>query len=160
MDSGKFYFIRNEYYEKFSKCNVMGNKSENEFGKHGRPCFYCFEYDGLYWMIPISSKVKKYETIYKEKIKKYPIYDGIRFGYVNGEKRAFLIQNICPITSKYIDCQYYIENNTVEVTINKKLEVELNSLARKVIRFYKKGKRIVLTDLDVIIAGLKKDYTK
>ena len=157
MDSGKFYFIKNEYYEKFSNCGLMGNKSEDEYGRHGRPCFYCFAAEEFYWMIPISSKVEKYEAIYNEKTRKYPVYDGIRFGYVNGNKRAFLIQNICPITNKYIADQYCIENNTVKVTINQSLKTELNSLARKVIRFYKRGKSIVLTDLNTIIDELRKD---
>ena len=104
-------------------------------------------------MIPISSKVDKYETIYNEKIRRYNgNFDGIRFGYVNGEKRAFLIQNICPITEEYIDCIYRIQNNTRDVTINNKLAEELRKITRKVLRLYDKGIKIVLTDLDKILS--------
>ena len=63
-------------------------------------------------------------------------YDGIRFGYVNGKKRAFLIQNMCPATYEYIDYEYRIEKNTKPVRINAKLAKELNAIARKVLRFY------------------------
>ena len=47
-------------------------------------------------------------------------FDGIRFGYVNGKKRAFLIQNMCPVKAEYIDYEYRIENNTKSVRIDEK----------------------------------------
>lgn len=157
MESGKFYYITEEYYQRFPKCGLMGNKDSDESGRHGRPCFYCFQYEEYYWMIPISSKIDKYRTLYQEKIKRYPSYDGIRFGYVNGQYRAFLIQNACPVTPRYIDCVYCIENNSVPVTIDPSLASELNGLMRKVIRLYKKGIKIVITDLDYILNELSKD---
>lgn len=89
METGKFYYIKNDYYKKFENYGIMKGKEDDEFGKHGRPCFYCFEVDSLYWMIPISSQIGKYQKIYNEKIKRYPNYDGIRFGYVNGKKEPF-----------------------------------------------------------------------
>lgn len=157
MTQGNFYFLTDEYYDKFSDCGLMKNKDEDEFGSHGRPCYYCFISDGFYWMIPISSKVEKYKKIYNEKIKKYPNYDGIRFGYVNGRESAFLLQNICPVTDEYIACEYKIEHNTVPVTVSKALSKELNAIARKIIRYHKNGKRIVLSDLTHIINELSKD---
>ena len=51
-------------------------------------------------------------------------FAGLRFGYVNGKYRAFLIQNVCPVTEEYIDCQYMIENNSVPVTIDDKLSAQ------------------------------------
>lgn len=157
MEQGKFYYITDEYYEKFYEHGIMGNKDEDEYGKHGRPCFYCFKSDDFYWMIPVSSKLSKYEELFKKKKMKYPNYDGIRFGYVNGKKRAFLLQNICPITEQYIACEYMTNNNTVPVTVSDATARELNGIARKIIRFYRKGTKIVLTDLDYIINELKKD---
>ena len=53
METGKFYYIKNDYYKKFENYGIMKGKEDDEFGKHGRPCFYCFEIDSLYWMIPI-----------------------------------------------------------------------------------------------------------
>ena len=157
MEQGKFYYITDEYYNKFPNCGLMGNKEEDEFGKHGRPCFYCFKADDFYWMIPISSNVEKYEKLYNKKIKKYPDYDGIRFGYVNGNKRAFLPQNICPVTDKYIDCEYKVNNNTTPVFVSLSLSKELNGIARKIIRLYKNGIKIVLTDLNHIINELNQE---
>ena len=69
---------------------------------------------------------------------------------------SYFIQNVCPVTEEYIDCQYMIENNTVPVTINKNLSAEINSIVRKVIRLNKIGIRIVLTNIDHILNELNK----
>lgn len=160
MESGKFYYIKDEYYQRFSKCSLMGNKEEDERGKHGRPCFYCFRDEEYCWMIPISSKMEKYKNLYQEKIKRYPDYDGIRFGYVNGENRAFLVQNAFPVTPEYVEGEYRIEKNSVPVTIAPDLASELNGVMRKVIRLYKRGIKIVITDLNYILNELSKDIVE
>lgn len=159
MVTGKFYYIKDEYYKKFPGCKLMGNKESDESGKHGRPCFYCFEYDDYYWMIPISSRIEKYKKLYEEKMEKYKgNFDGIRFGFVNGQERAFLIQNACPVVEKYIDEEYLIEKGTRAVTIDEKLSKELNAIMRKVIRlYYNKGIKIVLTELDTILKQLEEE---
>ena len=161
MITGNFYYISDDYYEKFKNCGLMGNKAEDEEGKHGRPCFYCFRQDDLYWMVPISSQIEKYKKLYHEKMERYNgKFDGIRFGYVNAQERAFLIQNVCPVTEKYIESEYRIENNTRPVTINADLSKELNGIIRKVLRLYKdRGIKIVLTDLDTILMGLHAENT-
>ena len=156
LNTGNFYFIKDEYYNRFPNCGLMGNKDSDEAGVHGRPCCYCFEMDGYFWMVPISSKTEKYKRIYEEKKKRYKEYDGLRFGYVNGQYRAFLIQNVCPVSKEHIDCQYMIENNTVPVTINDKLSAEINGIVRKVIRLNKRGVRIVLTNINHILNELNK----
>ena len=150
METGKFYFIKECYFEKFKDYGIMDNKEE----RHRRPCFYCFEQDNIYWMIPISSQVDKYKRIKAKKELKYPSYDGIRFGYVNGRQSTFLIQNMCPVTDKYIDCIYTIEKGTVDVSVNEKTIHELNKLARKMIRLHQRGISSTLTDITYILANL------
>lgn len=69
IKKGYFYFIKDYYYEKVQDKELMQNK-ENGIK---RPCFYCFKdskVDELFWFIPISSKVRKYEEIYNNKIRK------------------------------------------------------------------------------------------
>ena len=81
----------------------MKNKEEG----HGRPCFLAIQDDdGLYWMVPISSKVAKFKTIYKHKTENGKKCDTIVFAKVLGNERAFLIQNMFPIIDKYIDGEY------------------------------------------------------
>ena len=157
MKSGYFYFLTDKYCEQFADCGIMGNKESDQNGEHGRPCFYCYEYDGFYWFIPISSRITKYKSIYSQKILRYPNYDGIRFGYVNGKESAFLIQNMCPATLKYIDKQYFIERGTVPVKVNDDLSKELNKLAEKVIKLNKKGIKITITNINEIIKRLNEE---
>ena len=161
MITGNFYYLKDDYYDKFSSCGLMGNKEEDLYGKHGRPCFYCFKQKDFYWMIPISSKIEKYKKLYEEKMLRYKgNFDGIRFGFVNGQERAFLIQNVCPVTDKYIEAEYRIQNNTRPVTVDEGFSKELNGIIRKVLRLYNdKGVKIVLTDLNRIIKTLKKELT-
>ena len=156
IEDGKFYFIKDEFFDVFQDYGLMENKD----GGTKRPCYFCFrdrKNKEIIWFVPISTKYEKYKKIYNEKIKKYPNYDGIRFGYVNGRESAFLLQNICPVTDEYIACEYKIEHNTVPVTVSKTLSKELNAIARKIIRYHKDGKRIVLSDLTYIINELSKD---
>lgn len=94
------------------------------------------------------------DSFYNDKVSKRGYCDTIRFGYVNGEKRAFLIQNCFPITEKYIDEEYKINKNTVPVMVSQKLSKELNGLVRKVIRLHEKGINMPLTNLDKIISYL------
>ena len=157
METGFFYYIKDEYYEKFENCNLMGNKESDESGNHNRPCYYCFEQANYYWMLPISSRVEKFQKLYDEKMKRYNgNFDGIRFGFVNGKRCAFLIQNICPITAEYVASEYRIQKNTRRVTISPKLASELNAIVRKVLRLYfDKNIKIVLTDISTILSCLE-----
>lgn len=151
---GRFYFLKNSYYDKFSDCGLMQNKGG---ANHNRPCFYCFEFDGLYWLVPISSKLEKYKVLYAQKIAKYNRYDGIRFGYVNGKERAFLIQNICPVTDNYIDDMYTVNHGKTEVVISKNLEKEIVKSAKRVISLHKRGFKTTITNIDTIVKGLQEE---
>lgn len=152
MESGHFYFVKDTFYNELASCNLLTNKYYSNGG--GRPCHYCFPVDDYYWMIPISSKTQKYHRLYNNKVEKRGFCDTIRFGYVNGKEKAFLIQNCFPVTQEYIESEYRINKNTVPVTISKELSTELNGLIRKVIRFYNRGINLPLTDLNKIFAFL------
>jgi hypothetical protein len=149
MQPGIFYFINDDYFQKFKENNLMDNKEAINGQPHNRPCYYSFKetVGDIIWMIPISSKVEKYEIIYNERILKYPDYDGIRFGYVLGEKRAFLIQNLCPVTAKYITEEYIDKATNSPVDIPDDLKKDLNARARKAIRLYRKGIKIVFPNI-------------
>lgn len=152
MDEGYFYFVKDEYYEKFSDCNLMQNKTEDN---HSRPCYYCCEYNNLKWLIPISSRIEKYTKIFDKNQQRYKNYDGIKFGYVNGQRRAFLLQNMFPITEEFVDKQYMINSGKTPVTLNRQFAAELNKSARKIIRMNEKGIKITFTDINKILETLK-----
>ena len=82
MDTGHFYFIKDEFFLDFPDPYLMQNKGPS----HDRPCFYAWKdtATGLYWMIPFSSKVQKFREIYQKKIRRYGRCDTLLFGDVLG----------------------------------------------------------------------------
>lgn len=167
MLQGKFYFINDEYYEKFNSMGLLENRETINEVLHGRPCYYAFKEQSdskIYWMIPISSKIDKYQKEYKKSKDRYGFCDSISFGYILGEKKAFLIQNICPVIDRYITNIYIDKNTSAPVTIPLKLRSELNAKARKALRLYRKGIKIVLTNIldieKVLVEELEIEDTK
>ena len=85
----------------------------------------------IYWGITISSQVEKYREIYNKKVLRYGICDTIEFGNVLGKEKAFLIQNMCPITNKYIKNEYLHEG--IPVAIDYKTHAAIQKKATKVL---------------------------
>lgn len=153
IEEGKFYFIKQEFFEKVKDELLLKNKGdENKI-----PCYYCFKdlkNSDILWFIPISSKVEKYSKIYNYKLQKYKIVDNIVFGYVEGEKRAFLIQNMFPTTEEYI-IEAYIKQNRY-VNVNKELKKEIERKANKILKLVEKGyKGLVFSDILKIKENIK-----
>lgn len=119
MNKGHFYYINDQYFIDFSDNYLMKNKEVINGQVHDRPCFFAFKdsQTGLFWMIPISSRIEKFQKIYSNKIKKYGKCDTIVFGEVLGYKKAFLIQNMCPITNHYIKMSIGIKNQIVQFAL-------------------------------------------
>ncbi len=143
VEKGKFYFIQDEFFELVKDKELCTNKENG----NKRPCFYCFKdknNQNLIWFIPISSKLEKYK-----KMERTGVVDTIVFGYVEGEQRAFLIQNMFPTTEKYI-IQKYIRQNR-DVVINEKLNKEIQIKANKILTLVEKGyNKIVFPDIIAI----------
>ena len=155
MDLGHFYFINDQYYIDYPDQYLMKNHEIINGVKHDRPCFYAFEdaKTGLFWLIPFTSKVSKFQAVYNDKINKYNKCDTIVFGKVLGHQKAFLIQNMCPITQAYIRNEY-LDGNNVPVRINGVLEQELIKKATKVLKLQRLGKKLIFPDVLSIEASL------
>lgn len=74
-----------------------------------------------------------------------------------GNESAFLVQNLFPVTEKYILNEYVDANTKQPITISKKLMAELHKKARKKIRFNQQGKQLGLSDTVKIYEELRKD---
>ena len=148
-----FYFLKDSYFHDFPDKNLMKNHEKVGTQLHNRPCFYAFKDDhnsNIYWMIPISSKVDKYERIRNAKIAKHGSCETIAMGYVLNKKRAFLLQNICPVTEKYLSEQYVVNNKSV--SISNKFQKELKTKAKHVLSlYYTLGKKyLIFPDIEKI----------
>ncbi len=150
MQKGYFYFLSDEYYKKFDSEKLMTNKELDDGEAHNRPCYYSFQDDydkQIFWMIPVSSQTDKYLAEYHKSMEKYNICDTISFGYLKGDFTAFLLQNMCPVTSKYVLNQYLYADSKKPVHIPNDLKKELNAKARKLLRLSKKGNKLTFTNI-------------
>ena len=149
MDLGHFYYISDQYFQDFSDPYLMQNKEAINGHIHDRPCFYSFQdkITGLYWMIPFSSQINKFQKIYNDKINKYGRCDTIVLGEVLGYRKAFLIQNMCPITSKYVKNEYLDSKTQTPVRIDWELENRLNKSAARVLTLQRQGKRLIFPNV-------------
>lgn len=151
METGKLYFIKDSFYERFTDCGLLENKEVINGRQHSRPCCYLFKYentgDDIYWMIPISSKVDKYTREYNKSMEKYNQCDNISFCYILGEKRAILPQNLFPVTREYIGEVYMDKNTNAPIMLRRNILSEVNRKARKKIRYNQNGKKFGMTDI-------------
>lgn len=157
MKDCHFYFISDSFFQDFPDKNLMQNKEIINGIRHDRPCFYAFhdsKYEELLWCVPISSKVEKYQNIFDKKIQKYGKCNTIRFGEVMGQKRAFLIQNIFPITTDYIADVYIDKNTKKEVTIDPKISKDIQNNAREVLKLNFRGIPVIFPNVLKIEATL------
>jgi hypothetical protein len=153
MRNGQFCFIDDTYYKKFPNHGVMENKQKDSGGNlRDRPCFFVFEdatHEGIFWLIPISSQYEKYKKIYEHNIEKYGRCSFIRFGEVLGKHAAFLIQNICPVTKKYIR-EVYVDKNNNPVKIDNRIVRDVVSNAKVTLAKANRGAKIVFTKFQEI----------
>lgn len=136
IEDGKFYFIKDEFFEIFKEYKLMENKESG----NKRPCYFCFrdKYDkSIIWFVPISTKYEKYQKIYEQKSKKQKRVYNFVFGEVVGKKAVFLIQNIFPTTEKYILEKYITDSKDVEIPLNVKKKVI--NISKKVIQLAEHG---------------------
>ena len=157
MDAGHFYFLSDDYFLDFPDPYLEQNKEILAGKPHDRPCFYAFADDStqICWMVPFSSKIEKYSVVYQKKINRYGKCDTILFGEVLGYKKAFLIQNLCPVTSKYIMSEYIDTVAKVPVRIDGALERVLIQKVKIVLAITRKGGKLVFPDILKIEKELK-----
>lgn len=101
IKEGYVYHIKSDYFQCINDEKLM----KNHEGNSTRPNYFCIKMEDneIMWFIPMSSKIEKYKAVVEDKIKKYKKCDTIVIGNYRGRDHAFLIQNMFPITSKYID---------------------------------------------------------
>ncbi len=156
MLQAQLFFLSDQYYQDFPDDKLMKNKDIIHGVPHNRPCFFAFEdtkIADIYWVVPISSRYEKYKRIEQEKIKKYGYCNTICFGIVLGRDTAFLIQNMCPATSKYLIP--YIDKNKCPIRIDGRIASDVEKNARIVLARAKRGSKLIFPDVFKIYHGLE-----
>ena len=122
LETGYVYHIKDEYFEYVKDEKLMKNHENG----NTRPTYFCIKSSNskILWFIPMSSKVEKYRKLQEQKIQKNGVCDTIVIGKYRRKEAAFLIQNIFPITEKYIDHIDTIRNQTVAVVEGTQKEIK------------------------------------
>lgn len=147
MQIGHFYFLKDRYEKDFPNPNFMCAHAVYEREPHHRPCYCAFTEDGIvFWLIPISSKVQKFERIYNEKKSRCKRCDTIDFCEILGHKKAVLIQNMCPVTAEYL-LNEYLDDNHMPVQISNSDKKRIISKAKKVLLLQRRGYNLIFGDV-------------
>ena len=146
MKKTGFYIIKDKFFEDMPNPYLKGNKAGN------RPHYYCLEdtSTGIYWMIPLSSRIDKYRRIMEKKEKAGKPCDILHIVKLDDSREsAFLIQDMFPITEEYIEREYTIAGNHLMLT-SEHTAREIEQKARKVMGMLKRGIKFTSTQPDVM----------
>ena len=101
-------------------------------------------------MIPLSSQLDKYKRIIEKKEKAGKPCDIIHIVRLDDSREsAFLIQDMFPITEKYIEREYTIAGNHLMLT-SEHTAKEIEQKARKVMGMLKRGVKFTPTQPDIM----------
>ena len=119
---------------------------------YNRPHYYCFEdtATGIYWMIPLSSRIDKFRKIIEKKEQLGKHCDILHIVKLDDSRESvFLIQDMFPITEEYIEREYTIAGNHLMLTSEHTAKV-IEQKARKVLGMLKRGVKFMPTQPDVL----------
>ena len=146
MKKTGFYIIQHRFFEDMPDPYLKGNKAGN------RPHYYCFEdtTTGIYWMIPLSSRIDKFRKIIEKKEQLGKHCDILHIVKLDDSRESvFLIQDMFPITEEYIEREYTIAGNHLMLTSEHTAKV-IEQKARKVLGMLKCGVKFMPTQPDVL----------
>ena len=146
MKKTGFYIIKDSFFEDMSDPYLKGNKEGN------RPHYYCFEdmNTGIYWVIPLSSRIDKYKRIMEKKEKAGKPCDILHIVKLDdSHESAFLIQDMFPVMDEYIEREYTIAGNHLMLTSEHTART-IEQKARKVMGMLKRGVKFTPTQPDVM----------
>lgn len=137
------YHIKDEYFEKVQDSKLMQNKENGTY----RPTFYCLrdKKTSLLWLVPLSSRVEKFQSIHDKQVRKYGRCLTIVLGEFDGREAAFLLQNMFPVTEYYLDHIHTRNNNPVPVKHSIHKEVSANM--KRLLQLHARGKKVVFPDI-------------
>lgn len=142
-----FYIIKDDFFELANDDYLKNNKEGN------RPFFYCMKDSDLekdiYWMIPLSSRVSKYQKIIEEKCNQNKPCDGLYICKLpNGKESVFLIQDIFPITEEYVEREFTLGGNHLILPYQDDIK-EIEAKSKIVRNLIKRGVKLTPTSPDV-----------
>lgn len=145
ITAGAVYFVQDAFFEKVNDPYLKINYESTK-----RPHYFALQdlETSLFWLVPCSSKVEKFERILAQKKERHKPTDTIQIVRIQDRKTALLFQDMFPIADSYIDSPYIRGGQPVYIA-DPKVVQELEKTARKVIKLLRRGIRFTPTQPDV-----------
>ncbi len=145
INIGSLYFVCDEFFKKVNDLFLKIN-----YDTSGRPHYFAFKdvNTSLYWLVPCSSKVEKFENIIKQKQQMRKPTDTIKIVVIQDKKSVLLFQDMFPILEKYIQKQY-IRGGQPMLIADPKVVIELEKSAKKIITLLRRDIKFTPTQPDI-----------
>jgi hypothetical protein len=143
IKTGFVYHIKDLYFDIVNDDKLMRNYESGAY----RPTYYCIKDDktGLLWVIPMSSRIDKYQPIIDKDVEKYGKCHKILIARYGDGKSAFLMQNMFPVLPKYVNHVHTIAG--VPMPVNAEVQAEVIKRFKEVRRLCSRGIKIVFPDI-------------
>ena len=132
---GCLYFVNDTFFERVNDPYLKIN-----YDNTSRPHYMAFldTATSLYWLVPCSSKIEKYENIVEQKQKNNKPTDSIKIIKIQDKKTVLLFQDMFPISANFIKEQYVRGGQTVCIA-DPKVVADLEKTAKKIKNLLKRG---------------------
>ncbi len=144
--TGNFYFVSDSFFEKVSDVNLKINYETTK-----RPHYFALrdKKTSLLWLVPCSTKVEKFEKIIEKRKQYNRPNDTIKIVTIQDRKTVLLLQDMFPITEKYITNQYIRGGQPVRIA-NTDIVADIERSARRVVILLRQGVHFTPTQPDVL----------
>lgn len=144
--TGSLCFVSDHFFAKIQDPYLKINYENTK-----RPHYFAYNdhHTGLYWLVPCSSKIEKFERLIQKKQEQHKPTDTIKIVKIFDRKTVLLFQDMFPVTASYIIGQYIKGGQPVRIA-DPKLIKELEKTALKVIGLLHRGVRFTPTQPNVI----------
>ena len=132
---GNFYFLSDNFFKK-----VQDPYLKKDYDSTKRPHYFSFQDDntGLYWLVPCSSKVEKFEKLIQKKREQHKPTDTIQIIKLLDKKTVLLFQDMFPVREEYIESLYVKRGQIVRIGNPNQIR-ELEKTAKKVCKILHRG---------------------
>lgn len=146
ISMGSLYFVSDDFFKKIQDPYLKINYEDTK-----RPHYFAFKDSKteLYWLVPCSSKIDKFECLILKKQEQHKPTDTIKIVKVFDHKTVLLFQDMFPVIARYIDGRYMKGGQPVRIA-DPKLIQGLEKNAKKIINLLHRGVRFTPTQPDII----------
>lgn len=103
----------------------------------------------IFWLVPCSSKIEKFEKIVLKRKEYNRPNDTIKIVTIQNKKTALLLQDMFPITRQYITNQYIRGGQAVRIA-DIKVIADIERSARRVIILLRQGVKFTPNQPDIL----------